>query len=122
LGQAAARQCGQVRPGALFFGRGGPGLERRLDGPAGQLPAGRDGGGLDGGEHPAVGRGVGGLLQLPGEQEGQLDEQGLQGRVGVEGAAGHGGSSVGHRQTTHGRGQPPQSITAPNEHGRLPHE
>jgi hypothetical protein len=60
-----------------------------LDGLAGQLAGGGDSQGLDLGEDVAVGGGVGGLLQLPGEQECLLDEEGLEGGLSAEGALAH---------------------------------
>jgi predicted cupin superfamily sugar epimerase len=90
----------------LFFGGRGLGLQGGLDGLAGQLAGGGDGEGLDAGEDQAVGCGVGGLLQLLGQEQGLLEEQGLQGGLGVEGGAlGHGSSLKawvprGYRQLT----------------------
>ena len=101
-----AGRRGSGGPAPLFFGGLGLGLQGGLDGLAGQFAGGGDGEGLDAGQDLAVGGGVGGGLQLLGEQEGLLDEQGLQGRLGVEGGAlGHGGSSRawvprGYRQLT----------------------
>jgi hypothetical protein len=88
-------------------------LEGGLDGLPGELPAGRDGGGLDAGEDLAVRGAVGGPLELSGEGEGLLDQQGLERGIGVERAADHGGSSGRYRHTNPKSGQPPQSITAP---------
>jgi hypothetical protein len=84
----------QVRPGALYFGGGGLGLEGGLDRLAGQFAGGGDGEGLDAGEDVAVGGRLSSRLQLLGQEQGLLQEQGLQGRLGVEGRAlGHSGSS-----------------------------
>jgi hypothetical protein len=72
-----------------FFGRTGLLLEGGLDGLAGQLPASRDGSGLDGSEHLSVGCVVGGGFELLGQQQGVFDEQRLEWGVRVERAAGH---------------------------------
>jgi hypothetical protein len=52
----------------------GLGLQGGLDGLASQFASGGDGQSLDAGEDLAVGCGVGGLLQLLGEQQGLLNE------------------------------------------------
>ena len=83
-------------PAPLFFGRLGLGLEGGLDGLAGEFAGGGDGQGLDARQNLAVGGGAGGGLQLLGQQERLLKEQGLERGVGVEGSArGQGGSSKG---------------------------
>src|SRR5262249_246041 len=52
--------------------------------------------GRDAGADLAVGGGGGGALQLPGAQQGWLQQQGLEGGVGVKGRAlSHGSSSKG---------------------------
>jgi hypothetical protein len=64
-----------VRPGTLFFGRLGLGLQGRFDRPAGEFAGGGDGQGLDAREDLAVRGGIGGGLQLLGEQQHLLDQE-----------------------------------------------
>jgi hypothetical protein len=65
-------------------------LQGGLDGLAGQLASGRDGHGLDLGQDLAIGSGVGGLLELAGQQERLLKDEGFQRGAGVKGALVHG--------------------------------
>src|SRR5262249_60440641 len=67
------------------------GLEGGMDGLGGELAGGGDGQGLHPLEDLAVGGGVGGLLELAGQEQGLLQEQGFQGRGCRKGARGHGG-------------------------------
>jgi hypothetical protein len=91
-------------------------LQGGLDGLAGKFAGGRDGEGLDLGKDLTVGGLVGSLLQLPGEQERLLDDEGLEGALGPEGAWGHGGSSLRARE-------PPGYLRLPRttrNHSRTP--
>jgi hypothetical protein len=73
------------------------GLQGGLDGLSGQVASGGDGESFDASEDLSVGGGIGGLFQLLGEQQGLLEQQGLQGGLGSKGAWFHGGSLRGIR-------------------------
>src|SRR5262249_30255740 len=97
--------------------RRGLGLEGGLDRLAGQFAGGGDGQGLDLGENLTVGGAVGRGLQLLGEQQRLLQEQGLQRGLGMGGSArGHGSSSKGCVPTKHTASEPklPETIRAPS--------
>jgi len=68
----------------------GLGLQGGLDGPASEFAGAGDGQGLDLGQDLPIGGLIGGLLELAGQQEGLLNDQGFQGSVGLEGAGLHG--------------------------------
>ena len=109
-------RCGR---GPLFFGPLGLGLEGGLHGLAGEFLGGGDGEGLDTADDLAVGGVIGGLLQLLGQEQGSLQYEGLEGRLGSESALSHGGSSgVGCLEdTAYGR-KLPETIRAPAVRGR----
>jgi hypothetical protein len=65
-------------------------LQSGLDSLAGKLSRGRDGDGLDVGQDLAIGSGVGGVLELTGQQESLLKDEGFQRGAGCKGTVLHG--------------------------------
>jgi hypothetical protein len=68
----------------------GLGLQGSLDGLAGQFASAGDGQGLNLGQNLAVGGFVGGLLELAGQEESLLNDEGFERRASFKGAGLHG--------------------------------
>ena len=62
-------------------------MRGQLDGLTGEFAGGGDSSGFDTGEDVAIGGLVGGLLQLPGQEEGLFEDEGFQRGVRLKGTA-----------------------------------